>query len=255
MEETITVNGVLIPDNEVMKESAHHDDEPGIDAKHQAAAKTLVIREVLRQRVKELDIDTSDTLETAIDELLEREVNVPEPDKDTCRNYYEQNPERFRTPAIAEVRHILLAAAPDDVEARQLADKTAKVLVRKLKGNPAAFEKLARDNSACPSADDGGHLGQVTRGQTVPEFEDVVLRLEPGLAARPIETRYGFHVVEVLSRADGRQLPFEDVRNMIAEYLTERSWRRAVSQYIGLLLTDADITGVNIDSPESPLVQ
>jgi peptidyl-prolyl cis-trans isomerase C len=97
--------------------------------------------------------------------------------------------------------------------------------------------------------------GLLGRGQTVPEFEDVVLRLEPGLARRPVETRYGFHVVEVVAREGGEPLSYEQVNHLIADYIRERSWRRAVSQYIGQLAADAEIEGVELDVPDSPLVQ
>jgi peptidyl-prolyl cis-trans isomerase C len=75
----------------------------------------------------------------------------------------------------------------------------------------------------------------VSKGETVPEFEDAVLRLPVGLADLPVKTRYGFHVVEVIQRVEGTLLQFDAVHERIAEYLEERSRRRALSQYIRLL--------------------
>jgi peptidyl-prolyl cis-trans isomerase C len=155
----------------------------------------------------------------------------------------------------AEVRHILLAAAPDDVGARAQAEDRANELIARLTDEPGRFAELAAAESGCPSASDGGHLGLIARNQTVPEFEDVVLRLEPGLATRPVESRYGFHVVEVLSREGGEPLPYESVHHLIADYIRERAWRRAVSQYIGRLAADAEIMGVDLGVDDSPLVQ
>jgi peptidyl-prolyl cis-trans isomerase C len=71
----------------------------------------------------------------------------------------------------------------------------------------------------------------------------------------PVPSRYGWHVVRVLARADGRTLPFEAVRKSIADYLTEASWRRAVSQYISLLAGRAAIEGIALRAASSPLVQ
>jgi len=70
-----------------------------------------------------------------------------------------------------------------------------------------------------------------------------------------VPSRYGWHVVRVLERAEGRALPFESVRETIADYLTESSWRRAVSQYISLLAGRAAIAGIALRAAETPLVQ
>ncbi|MDZ7827934.1 MAG: peptidylprolyl isomerase [Halofilum sp. (in: g-proteobacteria)] len=250
----VTVNRVVIPDYEIDEESARVE-ERGVDERRHAAARNLVIRELLRQRAGAAGFDTESDLDGALDELLEHEVHIPDMDEDMCRRYYESNAERFRTPERMEVRHILLAAAPDDIEARARAEDRAKELVRTLGEDAGAFATLAAQHSACPSSEDGGHLGIIERGQTVPEFEDVVLRLEPGVAERPVETRYGFHVVEVLSREGGEPLAYEQVRHLVVDYVRERAWRRAVSQYIGRLAADAEIRGIDLGVDDSPLVQ
>lgn len=250
----VLVNRVVVPEEAVRHEAAYVE-SGSIDQKHAEAARTLAVRELLRQRADTVGIVTEDRVDAAIDELLERELGVPEADEDACRRYFESNRERFRTPEEIELRHILLAAAPDDPAARASQRDRADTLVATLRAEPGRFGELAGRHSDCPSADQGGHLGVVGRGQTVPELEQVVLRLPPGLAERPVETRYGFHVLEVLGRAGGEPLAYEDVRAMIADYLRERSWRRAVSQYIGQLAADAELEGVELEVPDSPLVQ
>ena len=194
-------------------------------------------------------------MDAAVESLLAREVPRPAVDDAACRRYFEANPERFCTPVTAEIRHILLAAPPDDVGARAKAEERAETLIDEAANGDETIGALAARYSDCPSATDGGHLGAVGRGQTVPEFEDVVLRLEAGLARRPVETRYGFHVVEVIAREGGEPLSYEQVSHLIADYIRERSWRRAVSQYIGQLAADAEIEGVDLEVPDSPLVQ
>ena len=250
----VTVNRVVIPDYEIDRESARVDVH-GVDARRQAAARNLVVRELLRQRAGARGFDTETDLDAALDALIESEVELPELDEASCRRYYQANVERFRTPVTVELRHILVAAPPDDVDARANAEARASDLVETLRGDTSAFAGLAEAHSACPSADDGGYLGAIGRGQTVPEFEDVVLRLEPGLAERPVETRYGFHVVEVLSKSGGAPLDYATARPLVLEYVRERAWRRAVSQYIGRLAADAEICGVDVGVEDSPLVQ
>lgn len=250
----VMVNRVVVPEEQVRHEAAYVESGT-IDEKHAEAARTLAVRELLRQRADAVGIETEDRVDDAIEELLARELGVPEADEDACRRYFESNRERFRTPEEIELRHILLAAAPDDPDGRTRQRDAADELVAALHAEPGRFGELAGKHSDCPSADQGGHLGLVGRGQTVPELEQVVLRLPVGLAERPVETRYGFHVVEVLARAGGEPLDYADVRAMIADYLRERSWRRAVSQYIGQLAADAELEGVELEIPESPLVQ
>ncbi|MES1943561.1 PpiC-type peptidyl-prolyl cis-trans isomerase [Salinisphaera sp. PC39] len=248
------VNRVLIPEEQINLESGYV--ETGtIDEKRAEATRRLAVRELLRQRAKQIGIETQDRLDAAIDELLDREVPVPEADEAACRRYFESNRDRFRSPREIEMRHILLAAAPDDAEGRTAARDRADELVAALQADPDRFDELAAAHSRCPSAERGGHLGLVGRGQTVPELENVVLRLPAGLAERPIETRYGFHVVEVLARSGGEPLDYDDVRLMIADYLRERSWRRAVSQYLQVLIADAEISGIDLEADASPLMQ
>ena len=194
-------------------------------------------------------------LDSVIDALVEAEVDVPASDRATCERWYEQNREQFRTPDMAEVRHILVAGDPEDLEEREQARTTAEGLIETLRDDPGAFPRLAAKHSRCPSSDNGGHLGQVSSGETVPEFEDAVLRLPVGLSEQPIKTRYGFHVVEVLQRVSGEQLPFEAVHERISHYLEASARQRAISQYIRLLAGEADIRGIDLDQSESLLIQ
>jgi len=250
----VTVNRIVVPENQIRREAAFV--EAGTVAqKHAEAARTLAIAELLRQRAETLGIATEGRLDRAIDELLERELDLPEADEDACRRYFEANRERFCTPVEAELRHVLLAAPPEDAAARADQRERANAMLAALRETPSDFEALAREHSDCPSAATGGRLGVIGRSQTVPELETVVLRLPVGLAERPVESRYGFHVVEVLARAGGEPLAYTDVRSMIVEYLGEASWRRAVSQYVGQLAAAAQLRGVDIDAPDSLLMQ
>lgn len=251
---SVVVNGVAVPEEAINLESAYVE-EGAIEEKRQEAARRLVICELLRQRAEAIGIETQGRVDAAIDELLAAEVPVPQADDAACRRYFEANRDRFRTPDEIELRHILLPAAPDAPSERTQARDRAEELVALLRKAPARFPELAGRHSRCPSAAAGGHLGVIGRGQTVPELEKVVLRLPVGLAERPIETRYGFHVVEILGRAGGIPLAYDNVRHLIADYLRERSWRRAVSQYVGQLAARAEIEGVDLQVPDSMLVQ
>ncbi|WP_319799944.1 peptidylprolyl isomerase [Mesorhizobium sp. PAMC28654] len=114
---------------------------------------------------------------------------------------------------------------------------------------------MAKDCSDCPSGAIGGSLGQIGPGDTTPEFEAALIDLVPGDISPPVETRYGVHLIRLTRRIDGRQLPFEVVRDRIAAYLTEHVNRQATAQYVSLLVGQADIRGIDIDGSSSPLVQ
>jgi len=209
------------------------------------------VREVLLQRARELELGSAQSAErdddALIETLLAREVRIPDRDESACRRYYEANPELFRSPSIAVVRHILLAAAPDDIEARDDARQCAQTLIAELRDAPGNFAALARTHSACPSREQGGALGPISRGQTVAEFEKVVLRLAVGPAQRPLETRYGYHVVQVDEHREGERLPYAAVRERIAQYLHEQVWRSAVSEYIRRLAECHEVKGIDLD--------
>lgn len=94
------------------------------------------------------------------------------------------------------------------------------------------------------------------RGQTLPEFETFLFALEEGqLSSVPVKTRYGIHVLRLDRRVAGRTLPFDLVETRIAGFLAEASWRRAVSQYIKILVGRAEINGIDLEGAQSPLVQ
>jgi peptidyl-prolyl cis-trans isomerase C len=190
--------------------------------------------------------------EALIRTVVEQEVTIPEPDQEACRRYYEQNRKVFRSPAIYEAAHILFAARRDDVEAFARAEEAASAALDVLKGNPESFADLAKVHSACPSAAQGGNLGQLTRGDTTPEFEAALMVLPVGaISSEPVATRYGLHIIRLKRRIDERQLPFELVADRIADYLRESVMRRATAQYIARLVSRANITGVTLYGAEA----
>ena len=252
----VSVNGVAIARDAIVREMQHHAAAKPIAA-WQQAARALVIRELLMQRAGLLDVkpepvsdadgrrETDD--EAVMRALVEREVTVPEPDDETCRRYYERNNARFRSPDIYEASHILFAALPADRAAYELARAEAEAVLTELRGHPERFAELAKAHSRCPSAEQNGNLGQITAGQTTPEFEQALFALEPGqLCEAPVATRYGFHVIRLERKHEGRTLPYELVADRIADYLGESVRRRADAQYIARLVSAARIEGIEL---------
>lgn len=252
----ITVNGVLIPRDAIARETQHHPADDAATA-WQAAARALVVRELLLKEACRLDLEPSPVVddegrretdeEALVRQLIEREAPLQLADDDECRRVYDARRAAFRSSDLHAVRHILLAAAPDDGPARQKADAEARSLIGAISQAPERFADLAQACSACPSRAQGGALGQVSEGQTVPEFEAALQRAPVGIVApEPIETRYGFHVIIVDQRIDGVQLPFELVREQIATYLGERARSTRIRQFLTTLVGRADIIGIDL---------
>lgn len=252
----VSVNGVTIGGQDILREARNHAEHLPAEA-WRAAAAALVVKELLVQEARRLGIAgtplsddegrTETGEEAAIRTLVECEVMVPRASAEECQRYFESNRARFRSATLSEASHILLAAAPGDAEARRTAEATAHDLCLHLARDPAVFEALARTHSQCPSAGQGGSLGQLQPGSTVPEFEIALAALRPGeISRQPVETRFGYHVVRLERRIDGAQLPFEAVRGRIAAYLEQAAAHRAQAQYIARLVSAAEISGVDM---------
>ncbi len=261
----VSVNGVAIKSADIARETQHHTSADPDEAWN-LAARALAIRELLRQEAERLGVEAQpiededgrrETPAEARDRaLIEREVVVPEADDAACQRYFEQNRRRFRTPDLYEVAHILLPAAPGDAAARKAARDAAEVLIGELRERPANFAAVAARHSACPSSAQGGNLGQIGPGQTVAEFEAALRIMQPeAIHPQPVETRYGLHIVRLERRIDGRELPYEAVRQRIADYLDEAVHRRALRQYVTMLAGRAVVTGVDLGGSAGQLVQ
>ncbi len=92
--------------------------------------------------------------------------------------------------ARARARHILVDSKED-----------CDALKTKIDGG-ADFAALAREHSRCPSGKEGGDLGEFSPGQMVPEFNKVVFSAEIGKTHGPVKTDFGYHLIEITSRAD-----------------------------------------------------
>ena len=246
----LSVNGVDIDDSVIERELPHHQHaaNPLKEAVHEVVLRTLLLQEAAR-----LDIPGADDDER-VEALLAREVRVPEANEAACAQFYRNHPQRFTNGEMVEARHILFQVTP--TVPLEMLRETADGILAALKDHPERFEELARTYSNCPSGAVGGSLGQLGRGQCVPEFEKLLFRLTPGeLPERPLETRFGLHIVQVVRRIEGRLLPFEAVRREIADYLSTAAWQRALHQYLQILVGRADIAGITLDGADSPLVQ
>ncbi|GLX77406.1 peptidylprolyl isomerase [Thalassotalea insulae] len=256
----ILVNGIEITESQVLGEMQYHP----ADTKRQSmvkAAEYLIIGELIKQKADELAIDYDPmSLDTAseyqlINQLIAHERITPSASTAECQRFYQQNKGKFTTSPLVELRHILLAAAPDDVTERIRLKDVAEEMINRIQEEPACFNDMVTAHSACPSKAMSGNLGQVSQGQTVAEFERHIFKAQAGLIDYPIETRYGFHIVLIERKIDGAELPFDYVKDKVSEYLNEKVKRKTIAQYMQQLIKAADIKGFNFDYENSPLIQ
>jgi len=246
----VIVNGYELTDADMERELPEHQDAAD---PVKSAMTALVLRRILLQEASQSGLQNDDE-EALIDALLQQEVNVPTPGRDECLRQYQAYPDRFKVGELAEASHILFQVTPGvDLDALR---KHASVVLADLLETPELFAECAKANSNCPSGEVGGSLGQIARGATVPEFERALFAAEPGtIIPSLVETRFGLHIVQVGRKVEGQMLPFETIEKDIAEAMHQASHDHALRQYLQLLVGRAQISGIDLQGADSPLVQ
>lgn len=248
---SVRVGEVTLDEDAIAREMQYHPADSAGSAQLKAA-RALVVRELLRQRAAALGLaeaqgDDRDEGDAVIATLLEHELDVPVPDEAACRRHFAAHPERFSTPRQWSVRHVLLAAAPDDAPGRDAQYHLGIELLETLKAHPERFTELAQRYSACPSREAGGELGWLARGQTVDELDRALEHLPEGLHERPLASRYGWHLICIDARREARVPPYEAVAERVRHCLHEQATRRALRHYLLALEAEIGVEGVALD--------
>jgi peptidyl-prolyl cis-trans isomerase D len=131
-------------------------------------------------------------------------------------DYYNAHKDDYRTPERVHARHILLSTANKPKDEVPKIQAQAEALLKQIKGG-ADFAELAKKSSQDPgSAQKGGDLGWVSRGQMVKNFEDAVFTLKPNEIGNLVTTEYGFHIVQVLEKQPAHLQTLDEVKPAIA---------------------------------------
>ena len=145
------------------------------------------------------------------------------------RQFFAENQERMIRPEGVRARHILVSvAAGDGPEQKAAKRKKAEELRTRLAGG-ADFGAVAKESSDDPgSAPNGGELGWLHRGQTVPAFEAAAFNLEIGKLSEVVESRFGYHLIEVEEKRAEAKLGFDEVRPQIENMIRQQKIEQAV---------------------------
>jgi len=250
----ITVGNFEIDEHAINLEVQYHPAASWTQARHEAA-RALVVQQLLLSESARRGLCTDpETLsardaQQVIEQLTSEAVKVPPVTDSECEQFYRAEQQSFTGPQLFEASHILFAAPAGSADRAEVQTKAEQTLAAVL-ADPRHFERTAREHSACASATAGGRLGQITLGETLPEFERALLALAPGeITEQLVQTEHGFHIVRLDQRSEGRALPFEAVADRIRLYLRDRAWRLALRRFIDELAEQIGVIGFDLHAP------
>ena len=208
--------GITVSENEVNQEIETIKDQLLEQARAQGM--NAGREEIFEQALQQAGITEEELREQMRDQVLpvqkvqERVAGDAEASQEEVERFYEENRElQFTTPEQRCARHILF-------------NKDQKAKAEEVKGqlqNGADFAELAREFSQDPgSAERGGDLGCLGQGETVPNFEEALFNAEQGEIVGPVETEFGYHVIEVTEIREQSTQPLEEVEAQIREQLS-----------------------------------
>lgn len=128
-----------------------------------------------------------------------------------AKKYYDENKDAFAVPPTVSARHIL-------VDTEEEANKVKEEI-----DNGLSFADAAMKYSKCPSKEQGGNLGEFSKGMMVPEFEKASFEAEVGILSAPVKTQFGYHLIIVDSKNEGTVKSFEEVKNSIINELMKKN--------------------------------
>ena len=158
---------------------------------------------------------------------VEKQLKVSD---DEIKEYYNKNRYKFEIPPKVEARHILLRSKKE-------AEKTLADLK-----NGVDFIQLAKERSIdLPMALEGGQMGSIERGKSLPDIEDILFTLEPGKFSQILKTRFGFHILRVDKIIPQSFKPLEKVKKEIKRTLLRKKKIKAFNEMTSRLEKEADI--------------
>ena len=155
--------------------------------------------------------------------------------------FYYAHLDRFRSPERRTARHILITVNEDLADnRREVAERRIGEIARRIKAKPERFEEQAYKHSECPTALNGGLLGDVPRGQLYPALDAALYAMREGEMSAVLESELGFHLLRCDRVQAARTVPYAEVASSLRERLTaERAQRHARQWLAGLLARTA----------------
>jgi peptidyl-prolyl cis-trans isomerase C len=220
-------HNITVSDEEVDQELAKLKEQVGDQAR--SSGQDMSNQEAYEQALKQNNITEEQLREDIrenlpVQEVQKRVAGDAEPSDEEIQNYYEKNKEaQFTTPEQRCVRHILFNK--DQKE-------KAKDVKQQLE-NGGDFAKLAKENSQDPgSAAKGGDLGCLGKGETVPEFEQAAFGAERGEIVGPVQTEFGYHILQVTDVKPEQTRSLQEVESQIRSQLATEKQSEKFNNWI-----------------------
>ena len=154
--------------------------------------------------------------ELLVNYAIEKTVASVSVTADDAKKYFEANPEMFAGQETVAASHILVESEDE-----------AKELLAQIQAGEITFADAATAHSKCPSSRNGGSLGEFTRGQMVPEFDEACFTMEVGELRGPVKTQFGYHLIQLDAINEAKPLAFSDVREELIRRLTAEKQQAA----------------------------
>lgn len=155
------------------------------------------------------------------------------------RERYDREKERYRLPERARLREIVILK-PETPAAEQQARQKVDQIAEQARNN-ADFALLAKTTSQAPTKDKGGDLGEVAKGELLPELDKAVFNSQSGAIIGPIEAKTAWHILKVEQRLPSEVPAFESIKDKLRKDASEDAWQRDYKAYIERLRKDAFI--------------
>jgi parvulin-like peptidyl-prolyl isomerase len=155
------------------------------------------------------------------------------------RDRYDREKERYRLPERARLREIVVLKPDASLALDQTRQRVQQIAEQAR--NSADFALLAKTTSQAPTKDKGGDLGEVAKGELLPELDKAVFNSPSGAIIGPIEAKTAWHILKVEQRLPSEIPAFESIKDKLRKDASEDAWQRDYKAYIDKLRKDAFI--------------
>ncbi|HMC22310.1 MAG TPA: peptidylprolyl isomerase [Thermoanaerobaculia bacterium] len=155
------------------------------------------------------------------------------------RERYDREKEHYRLPERTRLREIVILK-PEGATALEQARQKVQQIAEQARG-ATDFSLLAKTTSQAPTKDKGGDLGEVTRGELLPELDKAVFNSTAGTVLGPIEAKTAWHILKVEQRLPSEVPAFESIKERLRKDASDDAWQRDYKAYIDRLRKDAFI--------------
>jgi len=173
--------------------------------------------------------------------IKEQVLNAVTVSDTETKTFYDEHQAEMQKPEDVEASHILVRFSPTEpAEKKTAARKKIDEALTRIKAGED-FAAMAKTYSEDNSASAGGTLGAITRGQTVPAFDEAVFKLGVGQVSEVVETQFGFHIIKVTGKHPAGVAQLAEVKDRIGDFLKQQKSRDAVEKLVGSLRAAAKV--------------